>query len=136
MSTKPKKTDAKNNQSDRFESFRERAVTIADRSNLKTTASVTDEPFIIGEDYGVEPAISISKPTFIDRIALQQSLAEENIIEVLRLLFKSDFRRVLLILNDEGDDAELIALGIVSKVMEHFYGIGINDGLGFPKSLV
>lgn len=126
MSTKKNKTD-------KFEEFRSRAMKIAEKSGQKSKSTVTDEPFILGEEYGFEPPIEIDKPVYTDRLALMQATQRQDIVSCLKIFFKADFPRFLSVMNTTGDDAELITLGISQAIFEHFYGIDVDqfDG-GFP----
>ncbi|QGU03099.1 hypothetical protein CKALI_11275 [Corynebacterium kalinowskii] len=118
---------------DQFEEFLGRAKKLAKKTGKKQTSSVTDEPFVLGEDYGFTPEISIEKPVFSDRLTLAQAAQRQDTITCLRVFFKDDFTRFLICMNDMGDDAELITLGVVQALFEHFYGIGVDDAVGgFP----
>ena len=78
-------------------------------------------------------SIEIQKPVYTDRLAIEEMSRAGNANGVLRLMFKDDYRRFLAALNDTGDDAEEIALGVFIDIQTHFYGEGIMDELGtFP----
>ena len=75
----------------------------------------------------------MEKPIYTDRLAIEEMSRAGDAVGILRLLFKSDFRRFLVALNEQGDDAEEIAIGVFLEIMSHFYGEGIADEMGtFP----
>lgn len=118
---------------DRFEQFRARGVALAKRSGTNRRAFVTDDPFELGEEYGFTPPIVVEKPVYSDRLAIEDMSRKGDAVGILRLLFKNEFRRLLVALNGVGDDAEEVSLGIFIAVMSHFYGEGIVDEIGtFP----
>lgn len=126
---------AKKSQSpaDRFEQFRSRGVEVSKRSGRKRRKFVTDDPFVLGEEHGFNPPIEVEKPVYTDRLAIEEMSRNGDAVGILRLLFKSDFRRFLVALNEQGDDAEEIAIGVFLEIMSHFYGDGIADEMGtFP----
>lgn len=118
---------------DRFEQFRARGIALRQKTHQRKRGFVTDEPFVLGEEYGFNPPIKIQKPVYTDRLAIEEMSRAGNANGVLRLMFKDDYRRFLAALNDTGDDAEEIALGVFIDIQTHFYGEGIMDELGtFP----
>lgn len=118
---------------DVFEDFRKKALTLQERKDSKVF--VTDEPFELGEKYGITPPIVVHKPKFSDRIRWEAALNSGNPITVMQVLFGEEYPRVLRVLDAVGDDAELIAVGFVMAVLEHFYGVGFEAALtgGFTK---
>ncbi|WP_426727087.1 hypothetical protein ACEN2A_08415 [Corynebacterium auriscanis] len=111
----------------KFESARARALKVG--SKVGGHSTITDEPFVLGADEGFDPPIEVEKFTFSRRTALARAMQraeQENsadaMVESLQILFGRDVVRVFAALDKEGDDAELIAGGLVISVLEHFYG--------------
>lgn len=121
---------------DRFEEYRARGLDLSKKSGASPKSSVTDEPFILGPEHGFDPEIRIEKPVFTDRLSLAEASQRKDVVGMLRIIFKADFARFLNALNAQGDDADLIALGVATAVLEHFYGSGIGEAVGgFPTLL-
>lgn len=62
-----------------------------------------------------------------------QATQRQDVVTCLRIFFKDDFARFLSVMNETGDDAEMITLGISQAIFEHFYGVDaaqVNGG--FP----
>lgn len=115
---------------DQFERFRKRAqaLPIKEVKNRNRTV-LTRKPFVLGADYGFEPAIKIQAPTYVDRLRLEQILKDPDqlsSIDVLRLIFKDNLNRFIMAIND-AEDAEMIALGVIVAYFEHFYGKGLVE---------
>lgn len=111
----------------KFETARARALKVG--SKVGGYSTITDEPFVLGADEGFDPPIEVEKFTFSRRTALARAMQraeQENsadaMVESLQILFGRDVVRVFAALDKEGDDAELIAGGLVISVLEHFYG--------------
>ncbi|AKK04597.1 hypothetical protein CMUST_01240 [Corynebacterium mustelae] len=126
MSEKPTTTVA-----DRFEEFRARAVKSGKFKGLKQSRSVTDEPFVLGEEYGFINPIEIEKPNFSTRQALADAAVREDLISMLKILMKDDFGKWVMKMDEAGDEAEFISAGLVIAVIEHFYGPGFLEAAGF-----
>lgn len=114
---------------DRFEKYRARAVKVTgnDKSGL-----VTDEPFILGEADGFTPPISVSKPSFVIRLAIADAMKNQDVVQALRLMFGNVTNRVLLTIDKYEEqfpdiNGEDIMLGMVIDYLEHFYGKGAAD---------
>lgn len=114
---------------DRFEKYRARAAKITgnDKSGL-----VTDEPFILGEADGFTPPISVSKPSFVIRLAIADSMKKQDVVGALRYMFGNVTNRVLLTIDQYEEqfpdiNGEDIMLGMVVDYLEHFYGKGAAD---------
>lgn len=114
---------------DRFEKYRARAVKVTgnDKSGL-----VTDEPFVLGEADGFNPPISVSKPSFVIRLAIADAMKNRDVVQALRLMFGNVTNRVLLTIDKYEDqfpdiNGEDIMLGMVIDYLEHFYGKGAAD---------
>lgn len=118
-----------------FEKYRATALKLAGKSGQNTKTVVTDEPWVLGEELGFNPPVVVEKPSFLDRVQFQRVFSSQDVVEILRFIFKEDTARVLVALDGEGDDAELIALGLVADFFEHFYGVGFDEVVGgFIKS--
>lgn len=114
-------------QQSKFDTARARALKAGNKG--VGYATITDEPFVLGIDEGFDPPIEVEKFTFSKRTALARAMqrAEQDnsvdaMVESLQILFGRDVIRVFAALDKEGDDAELIAGGLVISVLEHFYG--------------
>lgn len=127
MATQRKKTDTQEAIS-KFEEYRERALKVAKSADLKAgSGTVTNEPFVLGEEYGFKPEIKVEKPSFLGRVSVQRALESGDVIEMIRVIFGDNAVRVLVALDGEGDDAELVALGLVAAFFEHFYGLDLDQ---------
>lgn len=126
---KPQADQATDLAGDRFEKFRARGMAMQNRAGHRRRTFVTDDPFVLGEEYGFTPPIEIQKPVYTDRLAIEEMSRAGNATGVLRLLFKDDYRRFLAALNSVGDDAEEVAIGVFIDIQAHFYGEGIVDEL-------
>ena len=116
---------------DQFERFRKRAqaLPIKEVKTRNRRTVLTRKPFVLGADYGFDPAIKIQAPTYVDRLRLEQILKDPDqlsSIDVLRLIFKDNLNRFIMAIND-AEDAEMIALGVIVAYFEHFYGKGLVE---------
>lgn len=125
---------------DQFEKFRKRAqaLPIKEVKNRNRRTVHTRKPFVLGPDYGFDPAIKIQAPTYVDRLRLEQILKDPDqlsSIDVLRLIFKDDLNRFIMAIND-AEDAEMIALGVIVAYFEHFYGKGLVEKISDFSTLL
>lgn len=114
---------------DRFEKYRARAVKITGNDN---SGLVTDKPFVLGKADGFTPPISVSKPSFVIRLAIADAMKNRDVVQALRLMFGNVTNRVLLTIDKYEDqfpdiNGEDIMLGMVIDYLEHFYGKGAAD---------
>ena len=116
-----KKTESK------FDIARTRALKGASKGG--GVSAITDDPFVLGAEEGFDPPIEVEKFTFSKRIALARAMQRADredsvdaMVEAMQILFGRDVLRVFAALDKEGDDAELIAGGLLVSVLEHFYG--------------
>ncbi|WBT08826.1 hypothetical protein PAB09_00210 [Corynebacterium sp. SCR221107] len=72
-------------ETDQFEEFLTRAQELAKKTGKKQNPTVTDDPFILGEEYGFEPQIVITKPVFTDRLTLAQAAQRQDTVTCLRV---------------------------------------------------
>ncbi|MEY8577210.1 hypothetical protein AALI21_02740 [Corynebacteriaceae bacterium 6-324] len=105
----------------KFEELRNRAI----ESGIVHQNKTTDEPFILGEDWGFkESPISVEKPTFTRAELISEALRTSQVMAALRLIFGEDLRRISPKLDALGDDAGPAAIMLIEDVMVHFYGKG------------
>lgn len=120
-----KKTTKTDDSTDLFERFRARANEKVSKSSGGKLVAVTDDPYILGEEEGFDPEISIPKPDFTTRIALTDASRNNDMIRILRLLFGNDVNRLIGTINEIApDDGEEILGGILTDILTHFYGPG------------
>lgn len=110
----------------RYAEFRERALSVTKSGSRRSV--VSNEPFVLGEEYGFDPAITLPKPSLKVRMLIQDAMTEGRLLDVLRYVFGSDVNRFLDTIDEyeveTGEDAELVMSGVVFAYIEHFFGKG------------
>lgn len=113
----------------RFLKFRNRAVEmrISDGKNHL----VSNDDYVLGEEYGFTPPIVLSRPSFKERTAFGAAMERGDALSSMRIVFGADLNRFLDVLSDYEDETNIpgddIAIGIMIDYFEHFYGKGVFE---------
>lgn len=128
-STSPaKKTVAKKAKPEfgaKFGEYRERAINLR---GSEITTTVTNEPFVLGTDLGFSTEITLTKPSFKTRLAIESAFENGQTIRLLQLMFGNDVDAILDDLDEyeeqTGESSNDVLFGIILSYLEHFYGAG------------
>lgn len=115
----------------KYATLRQKAI---DRgaTNGKPTV-VTNEPYVLGAEYGFEPEISIPVPNLETLIVFQNAAEGNNVWEITRsIMGPSNAVRIIRALDEnfEVDEAEQVMSGILLDMLDHFFGPGAGEVRG------
>ena len=111
-----------------FAKLREKAL----KKNLisNTPTIVSDEDYVIGDNFDIEPEIHIKAPSLESLIVFQENVNTGNALAISQALLGVRETRDLVRALDKKfgvNDAEANFVSIVLDVIEHFFGEGAGD---------
>lgn len=104
----------------KFEELRRRVI----ESGKIQTVKTTDEPFILGADWGFTTPIKVEKPKFTASELISESLRTGQVLQALRLVFGPNISKVLPKIDALGDEGGPSSILLIEDIMVHFYGPG------------
>ena len=110
----------------KFAQLRQKAI----NSGLATESKVSDEPYILGEDFGFDPEVRIEAPNLEKLLILQRAINGGDVLEQSTTLFGGpNTERIVRALDQQFDTAAAsqILTGIILDVIEHFWGQGAAE---------
>lgn len=112
----------------KFEALRNRARSAGVYPEKKA------DPYVIGADYGVDPAIIVNMPNVSGQEQVDRAIRSENPFALARVLLgEQDYKRLMAVLDKE-DDGDILLVMIADEITSHLFGRGVaaqeQDQLG------
>lgn len=92
------------------------------------------DPYVIGADYGVDPAIIVNMPNVSVQEQVDLAIRSENPFNLARVLLgERDYKRLMAVLDKE-EDGDILLVMIADEITSHLFGRGLaaqeQDQLG------
>lgn len=112
----------------KFEALRNRARSAGVYPEKKV------DPYVIGADYGVDPAIIVNMPNVSGQERVDAAIRSENPFNLARVLLgERDYKRLMAVLDKE-EDGDILLVMIADEITSHLFGRGLaaqeQDQLG------
>lgn len=115
----------------KFDALRKKAVERGIAASKPTI--VTDEPYVLGADYGFETELRVEKPSLESLIVFQEAVNSGNALRISQTLLGVENTTLAVRTLDskfETNDAEEIFVAIILDVIEHFFGADAGEVAG------
>lgn len=123
---------AREHRVDRFEQLRAR---VGDLPEMKVEDPSDRGPFILGPDYGFDPALVVEWPTDITtQLIIDEASRADDPLGILRAIVGRNRFYAITRVFDTTDDPLPLLIGLSQLVAEHFLGPGVDEVGGTPAS--
>lgn len=120
----------------KFAQLRQRAIDAG--INNSPRVKFTKEPYVLGEEYGFDPEITVPAPKLEDIMLIERAMQQGDLWNVASaVLGEMNAVRILRTIDKEFDPAEAsqVLSGLLIDAVEHFYGPGAFETVSGFTSL-